>query len=152
MAWTSASSRSAAIESAMHPEPVPTSTIDRRLDVPHEIEGHLHEQLRLGAGDEDGGGDEEVVLPEGLGPEDVLQGLAGRAPPDERAKAFRLGPGNHVTGAGEQRRPVPAQDVTEEALGVPLRGVDSRGREDPGRLGDEGGGGHGAALRPPTWP
>ena len=62
--------------------------------------------------------------------------------PNQRAKALRLRLRDDLGGVGEQSSLGPSQDVAEEALGVPLRGVDSRGCEDPGRLGDEGGGGH----------
>ncbi len=104
VACTSASFRSPASESAMQPEPVPTSTISGRSTAFSEIEARLDEQLGLRARDQDGGRDEELVPPEGLGAEDVLQGLAGSPSPDERAEALRL------------RRPGPRDPGSRRAL------------------------------------
>ena len=118
------------------------------------LEARLDEQLRLGARDQHGGRDEELVLPEGLGAEDVLQGLAGGAPPDERAEALRLrlgderGPGSRRArpgpsrgrGAAGARRPTPATALP------PRRG--SRRRPATSAAGGHGG----RRLRPRSWP
>ena len=131
VAWTSASARSAARDSAMQPDAGADVDDQRALDVPQRGRAHVSTRSSVsGRGIRTAGVTRKSCFQKACVPDDVLEGLAGRAPGEQQPEALFVGGGDRVIGVGEEGRSVPAEDVAEEALGVPLRGLDARGGED----------------------
>ena len=105
----------------------------RRVVTVEQREAALDEGLGLGARDERAPVDAEREAPEAPLAEDVLERLAGRPAPDERARAVELGDRQRPVEVHVQLDALEPERVREELLGFEARPPGAPCREMVGR-------------------
>lgn len=99
------------------------------LEGTEALQRGLDQDLGLRAGDEDVGGYQELVSPEGLGASEVLQRTSARTFADEGEEERLLLGGQRLARVGEERGAIPAGDVAEQTIGVQVRLGNARFRQ-----------------------
>jgi len=119
---------------------------ERALASAQQLERGLDQELGLGARDQHVARHPELVLPEGLEAQQVLERHTPRALGHQAAEEVLLLGCDRRRRGGEQGGPVPAEHVPQQPLRVPIRGLHTLLPQLARGLREQLGDGHGAGC------